>query len=354
MSERETGTAKITSKTSGKTSGKTTGKSASKSTANERPAPARNDGRRIDAFLDTLRAERGAADNTIEAYRRDLEDASGFLAGAGASLVDAGERDLSLYVRDLNERGMSDATIARRLSALRRFYRFEIGDGERTDNPTSRLDGPSLRRDPPDVLSREDVARMIEAAKGDSPMAIRLTCLIELLYGAGLRASECCDMPLSALPAPGATTLIIRGKGDKERIAPLGRPAMAALKAYLEVRHVFLPKGAVRKTAERFVFPSSGSGGRLTRRRLGQLLEDLAIRAGVDHNRVKPHALRHAFATHLLSGGADLRAVQLLLGHADIATTQIYTHVVTDELRDLLEAAHPLARGFAAKTRPAA
>ncbi|MEZ6030037.1 MAG: tyrosine recombinase [Hyphomonadaceae bacterium] len=302
------------------------------------------DTRRIEAFLDTLRAERGAADNTIEAYRRDLEDASSFLRANRTSLVDAGERDLSAFVRDLHERGMSAATVSRRLSALRRFFRFQLGDNERQDNPTSRLDGPTMRRDPPDVLSREEVSRLIEAAQGTEPGDLRTICLVELLYGAGLRASECCDLPLSALPAPGATVLIVRGKGDKERITPLGKPAMTALKNYLAVREQFLPKSAVRSTAQRYVFPSRGAGGRLTRRRLGQILEDLAMKAGIALERVTPHALRHAFATHLLSGGADLRAVQLLLGHADISTTQIYTHVVTDELRDLLEAAHPLAR----------
>lgn len=300
--------------------------------------------RRIDAFLDTLRAERGAADNTIEAYRRDLEDASGFLQASGSSLVSASERDLSAFVRDLADRGMADATVARRLSALRRFFRFMLGENERQDDPTSRLDGPSPRRDPPDVLTRDEVARLIAAAAGDSPHLIRARCLMELLYGAGLRVSECCDLPLSSLPAPGASTMIIRGKGDKERIAPLGRPALAALKEWLAVRPDFLPKTMLRKTAEKYVFPSSGAGGRLTRRRLAQILGELAIKAGIAQERANPHALRHAFATHLLSGGADLRAVQLLLGHADISTTQIYTHVVTDELRDLLEASHPLAR----------
>lgn len=302
------------------------------------------DTRRIEAFLDTLRAERGAADNTIEAYRRDLEDASEFLRANRTSLVDAQERDLSAFVRDLHERGMSAATVSRRLSALRRFFRFQLGDNERQDNPTSRLDGPSLRREPPDVLSREEVTRLIEAAQGPEPGDLRTACLIELLYGAGLRASECCDLPLSALPAPGASVLIVRGKGDKERITPLGRPALDALRAYMAVRETFLPKSAVRSLAQRFVFPSRGAGGRLTRRRLGQILEDLAVKTGIACERVSPHALRHAFATHLLSGGADLRAVQLLLGHADISTTQIYTHVITDDLRDLLEAAHPLAR----------
>jgi integrase/recombinase XerD len=302
------------------------------------------DTRRIETFLDTLRAERGAADNTIEAYRRDLEDASSFLRANRSSLVDAGERDLSAFVRDLHERGMSAATVSRRLSALRRFFRFQLGDNERQDNPTSRLDGPTFRRDPPDVLSREEMSRLIEAAQGTEASDLRTICLVELLYGAGLRASECCDLPLSALPAPGASVLIVRGKGDKERITPLGKPALMALKNYMAVREEFLPKSAVRTAAMRYVFPSRGAGGRITRRRLGQILEDLAVKAGIAAERVSPHALRHAFATHLLSGGADLRAVQLLLGHADISTTQIYTHVVTDELRDLLEAAHPLAR----------
>jgi integrase/recombinase XerD len=302
------------------------------------------DNRRIEAFLDTLRAERGAADNTIDAYRRDLEDASSYLRANQSSLIHAGERDLSDFVRDLHARGMSAATVSRRLSALRRFFRFQLGDNERQDNPTSRLDGPATRRDPPDVLTRDEVSRIIEAAQGAEPADLRTMCLVELLYGAGLRASECCDLPLSALPAPGATVLIVRGKGDKERITPLGRPALTALKTYMAVRETFLPKSAMRSTAQRFVFPSRGSTGRLTRRRLGQILEDLAMKADIAIDRVTPHALRHAFATHLLSGGADLRAVQLLLGHADISTTQIYTHVVTDELRDLLEAAHPLAK----------
>jgi len=239
---------------------------------------------------------------------------------------------------------MSAATVSRRLSALRRFFRFQLGDNERQDNPTSRLDGPTFRRDPPDVLSREEVSSLIAAAEGPEPSDLRTMCLIELLYGAGLRASECCDLPLSSLPAPTTTVLIVRGKGDKERITPLGKPALAALKNYMAVRETFLPKSAIRNTAMRYVFPSRGAGGRITRRRLGQILEDLAVKAGIASERVTPHALRHAFATHLLSGGADLRAVQLLLGHADISTTQIYTHVVTDELRDLLEAAHPMAR----------
>jgi integrase/recombinase XerD len=304
-----------------------------------------SDTRRIEAFLDTLRAERGAADNTIDAYRRDLEDACEYLHPLGRALTEAFEADLRGYIRDLDARGMSAATVARRLSAMRRFYRFLLAEGERSDDPTSRLDGPSLHRDPPDVLSREEVARLIEAAKtGSEPADLRTVCLVELLYGAGLRVSECCTLPVSALPVRGSGVLVVRGKGDKERIAPLGQPALEALAAYMAVREQFLPKSATRRLAERFVFPSRGASGCLTRRRLAQLLEELALKAGLEPGRVSPHALRHAFATHLLSGGADLRAVQLLLGHADISTTQIYTHVVADELRDLLETAHPMAR----------
>jgi integrase/recombinase XerD len=282
------------------------------------------DARSIELFLDTLRAERGAADNTIEAYRRDLEDASEFCLGQGAALRTAGETHLRAYIRDLDVRGLSAATAARRLSALRRYFRFLLAHGEREDDPTSRLDGPSLRRDPPDVLSREEMARLIDAARGaGEPSDLRTLCIVELLYGAGLRVSECCTLPMSALPPRGSGVLTVRGKGDKERIAPLGRPALEALAAYLAVREQFLPKSALRKTAERFVFPSRGSTACLTRRRLAQLLEDVASRAGLRPERVNPHALRHAFATHLLSGGADLRSVQMLLGHADISTTQI-------------------------------
>jgi len=160
------------------------------------------DNRRIEAFLDTLRAERGAADNTIEAYRRDLQDASEFLRASRTSLVQAGERDLAAFVRDLHERGMSAATVSRRLSALRRFFRFQLGDNERQDNPTSRLDSPATRREPPDVLSREEMSRLIAAAQGDDPADLRTVCLVELLYGAGLRASECCDLPSPPCPPP--------------------------------------------------------------------------------------------------------------------------------------------------------
>jgi integrase/recombinase XerD len=284
-----------------------------------------------------MSAERGASPNTLDAYGRDLLDASEFCNGR---LTRATAVQLAAWTNDLAERGLAPASQARKLSALRRFFRFLFEEGDRKDDPTARLDGPTPSRDIPDVLSREEVSRLI-AACGDD---VRLACLVELLYGAGLRASELVSLTLGSLPRRkggrwAGGDIIIRGKGGKERLCPLGRPALEALSNWLEERQA----SDAKVRAEDFVFPSRGASGHLTRRRLGQLLEALALEAGLDPARVHPHALRHAYATHLLQGGADLRAVQMLLGHADIATTQIYTHVLTDELQELLETAHPLA-----------
>lgn len=296
-----------------------------------------SDTNRIGAFLEMMSAERGASPNTLDAYGRDLLDASEFCSGR---LTRAKPPELSAWAIDLAERGLAPASQARKISALRRFFRFLFEEGDRKDDPTARLDGPSPGRDLPDVLSREEMSRLIDACAEDT----RLTCLVELLYGAGLRASELVSLTLGSLPRRKGMRwvtqdIIIRGKGGKERLCPLGAPALTALANWLAER----PAAEGRTRAEDFVFPSRGASGHLTRRRLGQLLEILAAHAGLDPARVHPHALRHAYATHLLQGGADLRAVQMLLGHADIATTQIYTHVLTDELQELLETAHPLA-----------
>lgn len=297
-----------------------------------------SDKARIAAFLEMMSAERGASPNTLDAYGRDLTDASDFCAGR---LTRASAAQLSAWTADLAGRGLAPASQARKLSALRRFFRFLFEEGDRKDDPTAKLDGPSPSRDVPDVLSRDEVTRLIEACGEDA----RLKCLVELLYGAGLRASELVSLTLGSLPRRKggrwvSGDIIIRGKGGRERLCPLGRPALAALSDWLEERQ----SGDGKARAEDFVFPSRGASGHLTRRRLGQLLEGLSLEAGLDPSRVHPHALRHAYATHLLAGGADLRAVQTLLGHADIATTQIYTHVLTDELQELLETAHPLAQ----------
>ena len=299
---------------------------------------------RIEAFLEMMSAERGASEHTLDAYGRDLLDASGFMAG---SLSKAKPQDVSAWMQDLTARGFAASTSARKLSAIKRFFRFLFEEGDRKSDPTSKIDGPRTSRDVPDVLSREDMAVIIEACGEDT----RLTCLVELLYGAGLRVSELVSLPLGALPRRKAMgrwetrEIIVRGKGGKDRLCPLGKPALKAISDWLEVREESLPKKTLaRSRAAGFVFPSRGKEGHLTRRRLGQMLDALAVKAGIATARLHPHALRHAYATHLLQGGADLRAVQTLLGHADISTTQIYTHVLTDELTELLETAHPLAR----------
>jgi integrase/recombinase XerD len=216
-----------------------------------------------------------------------------------------------------------------------------LGEGWRADDPSRRIDAPKKGRPLPKVLSRDEVERLIAAAAArDGAQGLRLACMVELLYASGLRVSELLALPLNAV-ARDPAYLMVKGKGGKERLAPLNDAARTAVKAYLEVRRSHLPKGAKDNP---WLFPSRGAGGRLTSRRLGQLLDEAAADAGIDPARVSPHVLRHAFATHLLEGGADLRVVQTLLGHADIATTQIYTHVAEDRLREVVETAHPLAR----------
>jgi len=299
---------------------------------------------RIEAFLEMMSAERGASHHTLDAYGRDLLDASEFLGGG---LVRAEQEEISAWISDLARRGLARTTTARKLSSTKRFFRFLFEEGDRTDNPTSQIDGPKTRRDVPDVLSREEMAQLISACGED----VRLICLVELLYGAGLRVSELVSLPLGSLPRRKGhrwetREIIVRGKGGKDRMCPLGTPALNAIKDWLAVREESLPKGAlIRQRASGYVFPSRGKEGHLTRRRLGQMLNGLAEVAGISAKRVHPHALRHAYATHLLQGGADLRSVQTLLGHADISTTQIYTHVMTDELAELLETVHPMATG---------
>jgi integrase/recombinase XerD len=293
-----------------------------------------------EAFLEMMAVERNASANTLAAYGRDLEDAEGFLAGRGG-LKGAQAEAVEAYFADLNRRGLSAATASRRRSALRQFYRFCLEEGWRRDDPCRRVDAPRKGRPLPKVLSREEMERLIAAAAArDGAQGVRLACLVELAYASGLRVSELVDLKLDAL-ARDPAFLVVKGKGGKERLAPLNTAARAAVKAYLEVRAGFLPKG---DQANPWLFASRGAGGRLTRRRLGQLLDEAALAAGIDPERVSPHVLRHAFATHLLEGGADLRVVQTLLGHADVSTTQIYTHVQSERLREVVENAHPLAK----------
>jgi integrase/recombinase XerD len=299
------------------------------------------DGAWTEAFLEMMAGERAAAANTLRAYAKDLEDAQGYLARRDSGLARASAEAIEGYFQDLGARGLSPATAARRRAAVRQFYRFVLGETWREDDPSRRVDAPKKGRLLPKVLSRGEVEALIAAAAArDSAAGLRLAAIIELIYASGLRISEAVSLPLNAMTHDPAY-LMVRGKGGKERLAPLNGAARAAIKSYLEARPAFLPKGAKLNP---WLFASRGKGGRLTARRVGQLLDEAARDAGIDPAKVSPHVLRHAFATHLVEGGADLRVVQTLLGHADIATTQIYTHVAEGRLREVVETKHPLAR----------
>ncbi len=295
----------------------------------------------VEAFLEMMSVERAAARNTLIAYGKDLAEAQGFLAARGNDLAKAGAEDIEAYFAALGARGLSPATAARRRASVRQFYRFVLGEGWRDDDPSRRVEAPKQGRPLPKVLSRAEVDGIIAAAAArDGNQGLRLACMVELAYASGLRISELTSLPLATM-ARDPAYIIVKGKGGKERLAPLNDAARSAIRAYLEVRKSFLPKG---DAANPWLFPSRGKGGRLTPRRFAQLLDEAAADAGVDPVRVSPHVLRHAFATHLLEGGADLRVVQKLLGHADIATTQIYTHVAGERLAQVVRSKHPLAR----------
>jgi integrase/recombinase XerD len=295
----------------------------------------------VEAFLEMMSAERGAGANTLAAYARDLADFAGF---AESGIAAASRDDIRAYLVHLSKAGLAPSSQARRLSALRQFFGFLYAEGTRKDNPTEAVEAPKTSRPLPKILSTADLEAMIEAAgsTGDAEGA-RLTCIVEMLYAAGLRVSELAGLPLQAVKSRD-NFILVKGKGNKERLAPLNASARAAIEAYLDVRDAFLPKGARRAHAERFLFCSRAAEGFLTRQRLYQLLKALALKSGLDPAKVSPHVLRHAFATHLVEGGADLRSVQTLLGHADIATTEIYTHVAKDHLKKVMHKAHPLAR----------
>ncbi len=298
----------------------------------------------VERFLEMLAAERGAAENTLAAYNRDLESVSGFLAGRGRRLETAATDDLRAYFAFLSERGYAPRSAARRLSALRQFYRFLFSEGLREDDPSAQLDSPRQGRDLPKLLEVAEVDSLLAAARQrPGPEGLRLTAILELLYASGLRVTELVTLKLAAVQRD-PRVILVRGKGDKERLVPLNATAREALDSYIAVRDAFLRRRGNRLEESLWLFPSRGQGGHLTRHRVGQLLKELAVAAGLAPQRVSPHILRHAFASHLLANGADLRAVQQMLGHADISTTQIYTHVLNERLRRLVEEHHPLAR----------
>jgi integrase/recombinase XerD len=297
-------------------------------------------------FLEMLSAERGAAANTLEAYRRDLEHFSSFLDNAGLVLHDVGPADVRRYLRVLASEGLAATSRARRLSAVRQLFKFLAAEGRIPENPAETVAAPRRERPLPRILSVAEVDRLLaaasasaEAAGRDRVPALRLAALIELLYATGLRVSELVSLPRRVLDGD-ERMLTIKGKGGRERLVPMSSHARRALAVYLAASDAEHKPGHRPK----WLFPSHGASGHITRQHVGQELKELAMAAGLDPDRVSPHVLRHAFASHLLDRGADLRAVQQLLGHADISTTEIYTHVLEERLKKLVNDHHPLAK----------
>ena len=287
-----------------------------------------------------MAAERGASENTCQAYERDIADFTGWLSQRGRGVEAATSDDIRDFLSALANRGLAASSSARKLSTLRQFFKFLHGDGYRSDDPTTVVDSPRQGRSLPKVLSEADVDRLLAAAHAiEGPAGVRLTAMMELLYATGLRVSELVGLPLNAVTGE-RQILLVTGKGNKERLVPITGEARAAIDAYLDVRLTFMPEGA----ESRFLFPSRGKEGHVTRRRFAQMLGDLALQAGLDPRHVSPHVLRHAFASHLLANGADLRLVQQMLGHADISTTQIYTHLLDARLKNLVGDMHPLSK----------
>ena len=298
----------------------------------------------LSAFLEAQAAEHDAARNTLLAYGRDLTDVSGWLAARGLHFATATQTDIEAYLIACTDGGLSRATRARRLSAIRQLFRFAFDEGLRPDNPAIRIAGPGRDQRLPGTLSQDEVIRLLDAARAARRDTLRATCLMELLYATGMRVSELVTLPVAAVRG-NPQMILVRGKGGKERLVPLSGLARAATAAWLAHRDAADEESRPRGAApSRWLFPSRGKAGHLSRQAFFALVKDLAVAAGISPARVTPHVLRHAFATHLLEGGADLRAIQTMLGHADLATTEIYTHVLEDRLRDLVLTHHPLAR----------
>jgi integrase/recombinase XerD len=315
--------------------------------------PSKNpDAKLISLFLDMLAAEQGAGENTLDAYRRDLTDFSEFIARAGKRFTGVETEALRDYLADLDVRGFKSSSVARRLSAMRHLFRFLLNERIRSDDPAAVLSGPKRGRGLPKVLSISDVDRLLTRAKalGDAPevpalqrlRALRLYCLLEVLYATGLRVSELVALPLSAARRD-ARMIVVRGKGNKERLVPLNEASRQAMADYLAAVEELRPDKKKSAAASKWLFPSFGESGHLTRQHFARELKELAASSGLAPRLVSPHVLRHAFASHLLHNGADLRIVQTLLGHTDISTTQIYTHVVEERLKSLVRDLHPLA-----------
>jgi integrase/recombinase XerD len=305
----------------------------------------------ISVFLEAQAAELGASRNTQLAYGRDLLDFAGWLNGKGQTFDAADKTDIESYLIGCEAQGLSKATRARRLSAIRQLYRFAFEEGWRSDNPSQRLKGPGRSVKLPKTLEIQEVEGLLTEARqfGRSPgEKLRNCAMVELLYATGMRVSELVELPVAAARG-NPSMVLVKGKGEKERMVPLSPPAQAALAAWI-VQRDGDDAAAVKagKKASRYLFPGRGAAGHVTRQSFFLLIKQIAIRAGLDADKVTPHVLRHAFATHLLAGGADLRVIQMLLGHSDLSTTEIYTHVLDEHLKTLVLDHHPLA-----KTKPA-
>jgi len=309
--------------------------------------PKASDEAMVELFLDMLAAERGAGENTLCAYRNDLDDLSAHLRAAGRTIASATTDDLRDFIATLSDRGFKPSSLARRLSAVRQVYKFLYAEGKRADDPAAVLEGPKRARALPKVLSIANVDALLKNARANSEnakqppaqrlRATRLLCLLEVVYATGLRVSELVALPASAAQRD-QRMLVVRGKGGKERLVPLNKPAKRAMSEYLELR-----TAAERDAKSKWLFPSFGEKGHLTRQHFARELKTLGQASGIRAENLSPHVLRHAFASHLLHNGADLRVVQTLLGHADISTTQIYTHVLEERLKTLVRDLHPLA-----------
>ncbi len=305
-----------------------------------------DDRRLISAFLEARAAELGAAENTLLSYGRDLAKARDWLERRGVGLAGAGRGDLEAWMVACEAEGLTPATRARRLSALRQFCRFLVEEGMRDDNPALEIRGPGKAKTLPKTLGEAELEALLEAAPKTGRSAAeraRNACLVELAYATGMRASELVGLPAAAARGE-PQLLLVRGKGGRERMVPLTDKARTALAAWLEIRDAREAEATARGARPSpFLFPGSGKAGHLTRHRFYVLLKQIALKAGIDPACITPHRLRHAFATHLLARGADLRAIQTLLGHADISTTEIYTHVLEERLKSLVLEHHPLA-----------
>jgi integrase/recombinase XerD len=311
-----------------------------------------SDAKLTNLFLDMLAAEQGAGNNTLDAYRRDLTDFSEFLGHSGQDFAGAQTQALRDYLADLDTRGFKSSSVARRLSAMRHLFRFLLNERIRSDDPAAILSGPKRGRGLPKVLTISDVDRLLVHAKAlttapeiSAPQrlrGLRLYCLLEVLYATGLRVSELVSLPRTAARRD-ARMIVVRGKGNKERLVPLNEPSRQAMADYLAAIEALKTEKKKNAANSKWLFPSSGESGHLTRQHFARDLKELAAAAGLAPRLVSPHVLRHAFASHLLHNGADLRIVQTLLGHTDISTTQIYTHVVEERLKSLVRDLHPLA-----------